>query len=293
MKIDTHQHYWHYRAEALPWISEAMPVLRRDRLPPDNAAVMQAAGVTAALAVQARTEAAETDFLLDLADQYPAVVGVVGWADLRTADLTPALESWGQHSAFKGLRHLLQDEPDVAAWVQDRQVNDGLRTLQRQRLTYDVLVFEHQLQDVMAFCARHDAHWLVLDHVGKPRLRDGRPDAEQARPWRNAISALARLPHTMCKLSGLVTESGLTPGQPLRAEADAIRACFDHALEAFGPDRILFGSDWPVCELAAGYDLVHGLADRWAQASLSPAEQAAFWSGNAVRCYSLQLPAAA
>jgi len=289
MKIDTHQHYWRYRAEEFPWISEAMPSLRQDRLPMDNAAAMRVAGVTAVLAVQARSMSAETDFLLDLAEHQPLVAGVVGWADLRAADLAQSLAQWGRHPAFRGLRHILQDEPDVAAWVNDPAINNGLRAVQRQHKTYDVLVYQHQLATITAFCARHGAHWLVLDHLGKPKLRDWAAEPAQAQQWRSDISTLAQLPHVMCKLSGLVTEAGLTTGRPSPAEARAIHDCFDHALEVFGPSRIMFGSDWPVCELAAGYDDVHGLASTWAQASLSPTEQDAFWSGNAIRCYGLPI----
>lgn len=293
MKIDTHQHFWHYSAPAFPWIGEAMPALRRDCLPPDNAAAMRAAGVDGLVAVQARTLADETDFLLGLAAQYPKVLGVVGWADLGAADLEPRLQAWCAQPAFKGLRHLLQDESDASAWVQDSAHQRGLQALQRHRRVYDVLVFEHQLPAAVALCARHDAHWLVLDHVGKPALRDwtdgGAPTASR---WRTGLRELARMPHVMCKLSGAVTETDWPQHDGLtRQDAHHILACFDQALEAFGPQRLMYGSDWPVCQLAATYDVVHSLAEQWARSRLSATEQEAFWSGNALRCYDLGPPA--
>jgi L-fuconolactonase len=290
MKIDTHQHFWRYSAPEFPWISEAMPVLRRDCLPPDNAAAMGVAGVDAVVAVQARTLAAETDFLLRLADHHPEeVLGVVGWADLGTADLEPQLQAWCAHPAFKGLRHILQDEADAWAWVQASAHQRGLRVLQQHQRVYDVLVFEHQLPAAVALCARHDAHWLVLDHMGKPALRDwGDDGAPAASRWRDGLRELAAMPHVMCKLSGAVTETDWPQHHGLtRQDARHILACFDQALEAFGPQRLMFGSDWPVCQLSSPYEVVHGLADQWARSRLSATEQEAFWSGNALRCYDL------
>jgi L-fuconolactonase len=287
MKIDTHQHYWRYQAEEFPWISEAMPLLQRDCMPADCAAAMRVAGVDGVVAVQARTLAAETDFLLQVAAQNPEVLGVVGWADLSAADLEHRLEQWGDYTAFKGLRHILQDEKDVGAWVNTPAINAGLHAVQKHGLVYDVLVFDHQLPSVIEFCARHDQHWLVLDHVGKPAVRNW---AHSAEGWRKNMHTLAALPHVMCKLSGVVTETdwaGRTGVSP--DDAKIILSCFDQALEGFGPQRLMFGSDWPVCQLAAPYDAVHGLAHQWAASRLNVQEQDAFWSGNAIRCYGLQM----
>jgi L-fuconolactonase len=294
MKIDTHQHYWRYQRGDFPWISDAMPVLQQDCLPADCAPALHAAGVDGVVAVQARCSWDETDFLLQIAQQHPTVLGVVGWADLRDTQLSERLAQWSAHPAFKGLRHILQDEPDAAAWVADAAVQRGLHRVQQRGLVYDVLVFDHQLDAAQALCARHTAHWLVLDHVGKPALRHWAQDSEAAARWRTRLAAVAALPHVMCKLSGLVTETdwadrhGVSP-----RDAQAIWDCFDHALAVFGPQRLMYGSDWPVCQLAARYDTVHGLAATWAQQALSISEQAAFWSGNALRCYGLTVPNAA
>ncbi len=293
MKIDTHQHFWLYHASDFPWIDDTMTVLRRDCMPGLHAGAIHAAGIGAVVAVQARNMTAETDFLLQLAERHPEVAGVVGWADLAAADLDRRLDTWCAHPAFKGLRHILQDEPDVPAWVDAPGITRGMRVLQQRQRVYDVLVFEHQLSAVAGFCARHDAHWLVLDHVGKPALRDwDRRDGPAPRRWSRDLRGLAALPHVMCKLSGVVTETGRSARQGLTPQdRENILACFDEALAAFGPQRLMYGSDWPVCELVAPYEVVHGLADQWATSRLSPQEQQAFWCGNAMRCYGLDMPA--
>jgi len=289
MTIDTHQHYWHYRAQDFPWVSAAMPVLQQDWLPPQAQPAMQACGVTGVVAVQARSDAQETDFLLQLAERHAHILGVVGWADLAAADLDERLDRWSAHAAFKGLRHILQDEPQLDQLLDASAFNRGVQRLQQRRLVYDVLVFDRQLPAVQAFCRRHDAHWLVLDHVGKPAVRDWYTRDEVPKQWRSALQALAAMPHLVCKFSGLVTEAdwarhgGVLPAQDLRV----LHECFDRALDAFGPDRILFGSDWPVCQLAAPYASVHGVVQQWASTRLTAQEQHAFWHANATRCYAL------
>jgi L-fuconolactonase len=288
MKIDTHQHFWRYRAEALPWISQDMPALQQDCLPIDVGASLANAGVTGVVAVQARCVEDETDFLLGLVDSYPTVLGVVGWANLAAPDLAQRLSRWSHYAAFKGLRHMLQDEPDVSSWAARSDINRGLASVQHAGLVYDVLVFDHQLADVVDLCARHSAHWMVLDHLGKPAVRDWARVTEVADQWRHGIAALAAMPHMMCKLSGLVTETDWSGHAGVSTtDKKTMMACFDFALDAFGPQRLMYGSDWPVCQLAAPYAQVHGLAEQWAQSRLSVNEQAAFWAGNARRCYGL------
>lgn len=295
MKIDAHQHYWHYQAEDLPWIDPSMTVLRQDRLPHDIAPALAACGIDAVVAVQARGSLKETEFLLQLAAQHPHVAGVVGWVDLKSSALEKTLEGWTAHAVLCGLRHQLQDESQLADFLAQAAFNRGVALLQSRSLVYDLLVLPAQLPLLLKFCAAHDRHWLVLDHLAKPDLRA--PGAAQAinPAWAAQLRALGQLPHVVCKLSGLVTETcaanvGLTAGLT-EADEQAILACYDLALEAFGPQRLLFGSDWPVCALAAPFEVVHGLAQRWAQSRLSDTEQADFWGGNAQRCYGLKLAA--
>ena len=294
MKIDTHQHFWRYEAQDLPWIDGSMSALQRDCMPQDCEVALRACGVGATVAVQARSGVAETDFLLALTQKNPYIVGVVGWVDLAAEDIGLQLDRWSDHAALRGFRHILQDEADISAVLDLPAFNRGVGQLQQRKLVYDVLVFEHQLLAVLQFCAHHDRHWLVLDHVGKPALRNLSPNQALPQAWLAALHALGRMPHVACKLSGLVTEAAWqgAAGMPIAgADARTILRVFDVALETFGPKRIMFGSDWPVCQLAAPYETVYALAQEWADASLSVDAQADFWSGNAIRCYGLNTQA--
>ncbi|WP_312348704.1 amidohydrolase family protein [Stenotrophomonas acidaminiphila] len=274
-RIDAHQHFWRYTAADYPWMEAGMDALRRDRLPDEALPLLDSAGIDACIAVQARASEAENTFLLGLARQYPRIAAVVGWVDLFAADAGGRLAYWRDQPRFAGVRHLLQDDADVAATLADARFARGMRAVQAQSLVYDILVRgPAQLAPVAAFCARHDRHWLVLDHLGKPAIDGG--DEHQ---WRRCLRELAALPHVLCKVSGLVTEV-----RAARLDASAIQRHLDAVLDAFGPDRLLFGSDWPVCLLRADYAVVAALVRDWA-ASLSGDEQARLWGGNAARCY--------
>jgi len=294
MKVDAHQHHWRFDAEAFPWISPAMSAIARDCLPSDVRRKMREQGVQASVLVQARAVEAETDFLLAQAERYSQVAGVVGWTDLASPKLQARLDQWGQSPKLRGFRHLLQDEISVSGWVQRSDIRQGVRQLQARKLVYEVLVFDHQLHETLPFCSEMDQHWLVLDHIGKPCIRNWWTHSESAQRWGQALRAVAALPHVMCKLSGLVTEADWMAAQRrggLTAEdLQAIEVCLDLALEAFGPARMMFGSDWPVCELAATYDDVHCIVQSWANTRLSADEQALLWSKSAQRCYGLTLP---
>jgi L-fuconolactonase len=293
MKIDTHQHYWRYQAQDFPWISDAMPALQKDCSPADVLPALQAASVDAILAVQARSCADETDFLLGLATRNPQIVGVVGWTDLCAPNISEALDRYTDAPLLKGFRHILQDEPDLPALLRNPAFGRGVKAVQQRGWVYEVLVFDRQMASALEFCARHNTHWLVLDHVGKPSIRDWTTRSEVPGRWLASMRALAGMPHVVCKLSGLVTEADWVAGNEVQpADAKTMLECFDRALELFGPNRILYGSDWPVCQLAAPYEAVHGLAQRWASSRLTTREQDAFWAGNAMRCYGLEpLPA--
>jgi len=288
MKIDTHRHFWRYSAKDFAWINEAMPALQKDFQPADCKAQLHAAGVHASVAVQARSLEQETDYLLQLAMENPEVAGVVGWTDLRSDSLESRLDQWSHPGLLCGFRHILQDEPDVAAVVEDADFNRGVSHLQQRSLTYDVLVFDRQMSAVIDFCARHDKHWLVLDHLCKPCVRDWTANAGVPARWSANMRQLASMPHVVCKLSGVVTETDWQKNGTLRQQDEAvIYQCFDEALALFGPARLMFGSDWPVCQLAAPFEKVHGLAQSWADSRLSASEQHEFWYGSAVRTYGL------
>jgi L-fuconolactonase len=264
-----------------------MPLLKKDCQPADVQPALHSAGVDAVVAVQARSCADETDYLLGLAKTNPQIVGVVGWTDLTAPNVAEALDGYARQPLLKGMRHILQDEPQLPVLIRNPDFSRGVKALQQRRLVYDVLVFDRQISSVVDFCSQHDDYWLVLDHVGKPCIRDWQ-SREVAGRWLASIRALAAMPHVMCKLSGLVTEADWSGGHGLLAEdAKIMLECFDRALELFGPNRILYGSDWPVCQLAADYETVHGLAQRWASSRLTAQEENAFWAGNAQRCYKL------
>jgi L-fuconolactonase len=277
LRIDAHQHFWRYDAVAYPWIDSGMDVLRRDWLPQDLRPLLDAQGIHACIAVQARADEAETDFLLDLALRHDWIAGVIGWVDLHADDLDARLERWRNSHGLAGFRHVLQDDPDVAATLADPRFNRGVRELQARGLVYEVLVRgAAQLEQTLDFCARHDRQWLVLDHLGKPAI-----GGDQDRRWHAVLRELAVMPHVMCKLSGLVTET-VEPD----IDANVLRRYLDTALDLFGPQRLLFGSDWPVCLLSASYDEVARIVDNWSN-TLSTDERALLWGGNAVRCYGL------
>jgi len=284
-RIDAHQHFWRYRPEDYPWIGRGMELLAQDRMPCELHPMLSAQGLDASIAVQARAGREETGFLLELARNDARIAGVVGWEDIASPQLAEHVREWGRDKLL-GFRHQVQDEHDVTVFMEKPAFNDGVAWLQDQRYVYDVLVYERQLPEVQAFCVRHDRHWLVLDHLGKPALTEfGRGEVAYAR-WKRELEALAALPHVACKLSGLVTEADWMRGLRQK-DYENIALCLDTALDAFGPQRLMFGSDWPVCLLAASYAKVAAVVRDWAATRLSAAEQEQLWGGTATRCYGL------
>lgn len=277
-RVDAHQHFWRYGSDGYGWIGEGMEALKRDFLPDGLRLELDGQGVYGTVAVQARSSEAETDFLLGLAAAHPWILAVVGWIDLRAGDLEARLEARAASAILKGYRHPVQDEPSPSAFLEDGRFNRGVEALQRRGKVYEVLVRSGDLPAAVAFCGRHDRGPLVLDHLGKPDVRNG-----SAAAWRGRVKPLAALEHVSCKLSGLITEAEWRAwdGRDLLPYLDA-------ALECFGPERLLFGSDWPVCLLSGTYAQVRGLAEA-ATASLSESEREAVWGGNACRVYGLNL----
>ncbi|WP_173636287.1 amidohydrolase family protein [Paramixta manurensis] len=272
-RIDAHQHFWHYQPEAFPWIDS--PRLARDFMPPQLTPLLDAHAIDGSIAVQARPCEPETDWLLTLAEQETRIKGVVGWVDVTSPQLTERLARWSQ-PALCGFRHLVQDEIDPAGWLARPEVARGINQLQRAGYCWDLLVTWRDLNAAAEFAGRHDAHWLVLDHCGKPDIARG------ARHWAEQVAPLAALPHVACKLSGLITEAG-QGWQP-----ETLLPFIDAALSLFGPERLMFGSDWPVCRLAGDYAQVHSLCEQ-AIGGLSADEQDAIRGGTASRIYQLEV----
>ena len=244
MRIDAHQHFWRYTADEYGWIDDSMATLRRDVLPAESAREMSAAGWNACVAVQARQTVEETRWLLALADAHPSIAGVVGWVDLQAgADaVRDQLAPFASHSKLVGMRHIVQSEPDDRFLVRP-QVLEGLEVLAEFGLAFDLLIYRRHLRAASECVARFPGHRFVVDHLAKPNIR-----GRERRPWEEDIRALAAHPHVYAKLSGLVTEADWNAWTP----AD-LRPYLDVAFEAFGADRLMIGSDWPVCLVAAPY----------------------------------------
>ena len=259
--IDCHQHFWRYDAAQYGWIDDSMAALKRDFLPDDLAPLMRAEGVTGTIAVQARQDDAETAWLLELAAQHPFIRGVVGWVDLQAQDVECRVERLAATPRLLGVRHVVQAEP--AGFLHHTAFRRGIAALEPTDLVYDILISARQLPEAIRFAAAFPRQRFVLDHLGKPDVRGGGFDE-----WRRELADLAALPHVWCKLSGLVTEADWRAWTPSQ-----LRPYLDAALEAFGPSRVMIGSDWPVCTLAAPYAGVLALA-RDAIADYSIDEQA-------------------
>lgn len=241
-RIDAHHHLWRYQTADYGWISDAMPVLKRDFLPPDLEKELRAAGFSGSVAVQARQTLTETAWLLELAATSPAIRGVVGWGPLASDHFAADLEHLRSQPKLKGLRHVVQDEPDDNFILGDK-FNRGISTLKNTGLVYDILIFERHLPAAIQFVDRHPGQVFVLDHIAKPRIRQ-----RLMEPWKKNITELARRENVYCKLSGMVTEADWANW----AETD-LQPYADVVLETFGPRRLMAGSDWPVCLLATTY----------------------------------------
>ena len=272
MRIDAHQHFWVYDRTQYPWIPIGSP-LERDWLPNDLTPLLAENGMNGSIAVQARQDEEESRWLLTLADHSPSILGVVGWVDLRSEEVDERLARLANHPRFVGVRHVLQDEPDDEFMLQPAFVR-GVAALARHRLTYDLLIYPRQLPATITLVRRLPEQPFVLDHLAKPPIK-----TRALSPWREQIRELARLPNVLCKLSGMITEA-----HPQRWQRDEIVPYMDIVLEAFGPDRVMFGSDWPVCLLAGSYRQVRTLVEDYiAQRPMS--ERAAIMGGNAARFY--------
>ena len=253
-----------------------MSVLKRDFLPQELRRELDANGIEASLAVQADHSEAETSFLLDLAEQCDRIAGVVGWLDL-TADTFPdRLEFFSKFEKLRGLRHIVQSEPDDRFMLREAFVL-GISRLREFNLTYDILVYPKQLPAAIALVDKFPGQRFVVDHIAKPPIK-----TRQIRGWAEDMRELAQAPNVYCKVSGLVTEADWC-----HWNADQFRSCLDVVFEAFGPDRLMFGSDWPVCLLAGTYRQVKEVVEDYVR-ELTVQQQEAIFGLNAMRFYGLQ-----
>lgn len=274
-RIDAHQHFWQYDPEQYGWINDQMAVLRRDFLPADLKPLLEASGFSGCVAVQARQSLDETRFLLDLAARYDFIRGVVGWVDLRSAALPEQLAEFTRHPKFVGVRHVVQDEPDDEFLLRP-DFQQGIARLAEHGLAYDILIYPRQLRAAIKFVAAFPGQRFVLDHIAKPLIAQ-----HTLEPWNSDIRALAQFPNVFCKVSGMVTEARWNAWQP-----EDFRPYLDTVFEAFTPARIMVGSDWPVCTLAADYSRTMAIITSYI-AQLPADQQAAILGGNCAAFYRL------
>ena len=275
MKIDSHQHFWKYNDRDYVWMSAGMDKLRKDHLPADLLPLIDAAGISATVAVQARQSLEESTWLLQLADKYPFIRAVVGWVDLSSERVVEQLEQLAQHPKFRGVRHVVHDESDDKFMLRESFLN-GLGQLKRFGLTYDLLLFPRHLPIACDVVKRFPDQLFVLDHIAKPLVR-----AREMEPWARDLKRLAEFTNVFCKVSGLVTEAKWDSW-----EAQDFEPYLDVVLSAFGPHRLMIGSDWPVCTVAASYTRAMDVVKNYL--SGQPAQvQAAVLGGNAQRFWKL------
>ena len=273
MRIDAHQHFWRYSAEEYDWIDDSMASLRRDFLPLDLKPELDAAGFDACIAVQARQTLGETRWLLALADENPFIAGVIGWVDLRAESVREQLAELSENPRLVGVRHVVQAEPDDRFLLRPDFLR-GIAALQEFDLTYDILIYPRHLPVAVEFVSRFPQQHFVLDHLAKPFIK-----AQTIEPWASNIRELARFPNVFCKVSGMVTEADWTSWKP-----EHFQPYLETALQAFAPDRLMIGSDWPVCRVAGSYGKVMSLVIEFLDQH-APDAREKLLGGNAQRAY--------
>ena len=277
MRIDAHQHFWQNGLFDDAWRrAPGLEALRENRLPEHLAPALERTGIDRTVAVQTQHSTAETRWLLELAERHATIAGVVGWIDLASPECEAQLAEFLSHPGFKGVRHVTQDEPDDDFIVRP-DVLRGLRVLERHGVPFDLLFHVRHLRHAVTLAEALPDLPMVIDHLAKPRIA-----ARSFADWGPAFRAAARYPNVYCKLSGLVTEADPATWQP----AD-LAPYVQTALDSFGAERCMFGSDWPVCALAADYEQVHA-ALREALGDLDPPAEASIFGGTAATFYRLR-----
>lgn len=275
MTIDSHQHFWKFDPIRDSWIDDSMSAIRRDFSPADLKPILDRNGIDACVVVQVDQSETDTDFLLSLAAENDFIKGVVGWVDLRSPDVEDRLGYYSSFKKLKGFRHVLQGEADRALMLKPGFMS-GIKALEKHSFTYDILIFPDQLKYACEFVKALPNQQFVIDHIAKPYIK--RKEIDE---WAKDMKAAAAFENVSCKVSGMVTEADWANWQP-----EDFTPYLDVVFEAFGIDRLLFGSDWPVCNIAGGYDKMISIVKNYT-AQLSRAEQTAFFGNNAIKCYKI------
>lgn len=272
--IDSHQHFWQFDPKRDSWIDDTMKILQRDFMPEDLLPRLNENNVVGSIAVQADTSVEETTFLIDLAEKYPFILGVVGWVDFCRNDVGETLAQLSNHDALKGYRHIVQKEPN--GFLDREDFRAGIQHLAKYNYTYDILLYPHQLEEAYRFVKEFPNQRFVVDHLAKPYIK-----AKEVNPWKTHIEQLATFPNVYCKLSGMVTEADWETW-----EYKDFIPYLDIIINAFGTDRLLFGSDWPVCLLGGSYTKILQLVMTYFD-SFSPTEIKAIFYDNTEQFYQL------
>lgn len=275
MIIDSHQHFWNYEPIKHEWIGDNMAAIRSDFTPIDLKKVYNENGIDGCVAVQADQTVAETDFLLELASQNDYIKGIVGWVDLRANDIDEVLEKYSQYEKIKGFRHVVQEEPDHNFLLRPNFLR-GIKALEKYDFTYDILIFPHQLGATLEFVKQFPNQKFVIDHIAKPYIKDGFYEG-----WATLIKEIAKQENVYCKISGMITEADYKSW----TEAQ-LHPYMDLVFNAFGSQRIMFGSDWPVCLVAGNYSEVKSIVTNFIS-KIPEVEQKAIMGENAIQFYNL------
>jgi L-fuconolactonase len=275
MKLDSHQHFWRYDPVRDSWITDSMAFLRRDFLPQDLGPELKAVAIDGCIAVQADQSEKETLFLLELAGKNSFVRGVVGWVDLCAPNIAERLEFFSDYDQLCGFRHIVQAEPDDRFMLR-KEFLHGIECLGEYGYTYDILIYTHQFPAAIELAAKFPDQPFVLDHLGKPPIK-----TKEFNPWAEHVRTLAKNRNVYCKVSGMVTEADWKTWQP-----DDFKPYLDLLFETFSADRLMFGSDWPVCLVAGSYSQVFDLVANYTE-KLKPLDRDRVFGLNAVRFYGL------
>lgn len=273
-KIDSHQHFWHYHPVKDNWITDEMAVIKKDFLPQELMPLLTQNGLDGCIAVQSAQSEFETEFLITLARNNPFIKGVVGWVDLLADDLEERLQHYRQQSIVKGFRHILQAE--AGDFMLSKNFQRGLSLLTKHNFTYDILIYSSQIKFAGDLVANHPNQRFVIDHLAKPKIK-----TQEIGDWKKGIKTIAGYKNVYCKVSGFGTEAEWSTWQP-----GDVKPYFNMVFDAFGIDRLMYGSDWPVNLLAGGYNKSIDCLIEYT-AGLTDADQDKFWGGNAIDFYNL------
>ena len=275
MRIDSHQHFWHFDPVRDSWINEDMSVLKRDFLPQDLEPLLKENNFEGCIAVQADSSEKETEFLLNLAERNSFIKGVVGWLDLCSDTIEGRLEYFSKFEKLKGLRHIVQSEQKGFMLRADFQ--RGISALENYKLTYDILIYPNQLEEAILLVEKFPNQQFILDHCAKPYIKDGK-----IKVWKSLIEELSAIDNVACKVSGLTTEADWTTWQKQQFEP-----YFEAIFDCFGTEKTIFGSDWPVSLLAGNYSTTLSLVENYIQ-KFTKSEQQQIMGLNAKNLYDIK-----